>query len=69
MARTGVEHFQNLFRALAKASIAEILHIAQVFPSFVGEEENLALMEEVFEEELKEALHSFKKHKSPGPDG
>ena len=33
------------------------------------EEENLALMEELTEEELKVALHSFQKDKSPGPDG
>ena len=33
------------------------------------EEENSALMEEVTEEELKLALHSFQKDKSPGPNG
>ena len=59
LARTGVEHFQNLFKALARAHIAEIMRITQVFPRFVGEEENLALMEEFYEEELKAALQSF----------
>ena len=43
--------------------------IAQVFPHFVGEEENLSLMEEVSKDELKAALQSFQKDKSPGPDG
>ena len=47
----------------------EIMHIAQVFSLFVGVEENLALMEEVIEEELKMALQSFQKDKSLGPDG
>ena len=40
-----------------------------MFPRFVEEEDNLALMEEVFEGELKDVLQSFQKDKSPGPDG
>ena len=39
-----------------------------MFLRFVEEEDNHSLMEEVTEEELKEALHSFQKDKSPGPD-
>ena len=35
----------------------------------MGEEENLSPMEEVTEEELKLALQSFQKDKSPGLDG
>ena len=45
------------------------MQVAQVFPRFVGEEENNSLLEEVSEEELKVALQSFQKDKSPGPDG
>ena len=45
LAGTGVEHFQNLFKAPTRAQIAEIMRIAQVFPRFVGKEENLSLME------------------------
>ena len=56
MAETGVDHFQNLFKAPVGAHIVEIMRIAQVFLCFVGEEENLSLMEEVSEEELKAAL-------------
>ena len=59
LAGTGVEHFQNLFKAPTRAHIAEIMRIAQVFPHFVGEEENLSLMEEVSEDELKAALQIF----------
>ena len=43
--------------------------MTQLFPSFVGVEENLSLMEIVTEEELKVALHSFQKDKISGPDG
>jgi len=43
--------------------------MAQLFPRFVDEEDNIILMEEVSEEELKEVLHSFQKDKSRGPNG
>ena len=69
MASLGVEHFQHLFQAPEGSQLVEIMHIAQVFPCFVGEEDNLSLMEEVTEEELKVALQSFQKDRSPGPDG
>ena len=59
LAETGVEHFQNLFKAPVGAHIEEIIQVAQVFPRFVGEKENNSLMEEVSEEELKAALQSF----------
>ena len=56
MAAIGVEHFQQLFQASKGSQLVEIMCIAQVFPPFVGEEDNLSLMEEVTEEELKMAL-------------
>ena len=56
MASLGFEHFQQLFQAPEGSQLMEIMHIAQVFPHFVGEEDNLSLMEEVIEEELKMAL-------------
>ena len=65
LAGLGVEHFQQLFRAPEGAQQVEIMRITQVFPQFVGEEENLSLMEEVTEEELKLALQSFQMDKSP----
>jgi len=68
-ARCGVNHFQNLFKAPAQASIAEVIRVAQLFPRFVEEDGNQALMKEVDEEEIKAALSSFQKDKSPGPDG
>ena len=69
MASTRVEHFQTLYKTLAQASIAEVIRVAELFPRFVEEEDNLALMEEVTEEELKVVLQSFQKDKSPGPNG
>jgi hypothetical protein len=39
------------------------------FPIFVNEEDSRNLMEEVFEEELKEVLCNFQKEKIPGMDG
>ena len=39
-ARCGVNHFQNLFKAPAQASIAEVIRVAQLFPRFVEEEGN-----------------------------
>jgi hypothetical protein len=54
-----------LFKAEERASIVEVVRLAQLFPRFVEEEDNRSLMEEVSEEELKEALHSFQKDKIP----
>lgn len=65
----GVYHFQTLYKAPAGASLAKIIQIAQLFPHFAKEEENVSLMEEVSMEELKEVIHSFQHDKSPGPDG
>ena len=49
MARTWVEHFENMFKSPPHESIAKVIRIAQLFPRFVEEEDNLALMEEVIE--------------------
>jgi hypothetical protein len=39
MGRLGKEHFQNLFKAEARVSMAKIVRIALYFPRFVEEEE------------------------------
>ena len=59
LADLGVNHFQNLYKALAGASLAEIIQIAQMFPRFVEEDENENLIEEVSMEELKEVILYF----------
>jgi hypothetical protein len=69
LARLGVDHFQNLYKADERISIGQIVRIAGFFPSFVDEEANRSMFEEVSEEELKMVLHNFQKDKSLGPDG
>jgi hypothetical protein len=66
--RLGKNLFQSLFKATPGASLEDIVRLALLFPKFVGEEENHALMEEVSEDELKEVLHNFQKDKIPGPN-
>lgn len=39
------------------------------FPSFVNNEENERIMDEVSKDELQEVIHSFQKDKSHEPDG
>jgi len=65
----GNSHFQHIFKELEGVTIAKAIQVAQPFPRFVEDEDNRALMEEVFEDELKVVLSSFKKDKSMGPDG
>jgi hypothetical protein len=43
----GKHHFQSLFKDTKGTSIAKIVRIAQFFPIFVIEEDNLHIMEEV----------------------
>ena len=66
---TRVLHFQQQFKAPHQATIEEVIRLAQMFPCFVEEEGNRALMREVTEEELKKVMGNFQKDKSPGPDG
>ena len=69
MASLGVEHFKNLYKAPEHAIVSEVIRITQMFPGFVGPDENHSLMEEVLEEELKCVLKSFQKDKILGQDG
>ena len=69
MASTGVENFKKIYKAPDQVKLLEVIRIAQVFPAFVDEDDNLALMEEVSAGDLKALLQSFQKDKSPRPDG
>ena len=40
LAKLGMDHFQDMFKALGGASIAKIIHIYQLFPRFVEHEDN-----------------------------
>ena len=69
LAGTGKDFFENLFKANQQASIAEVIHLSQLFPESITKEDNLDLMEEISEEELKATPNSFQKEKIPGLDG
>jgi hypothetical protein len=69
MAHIGKDYFQSLFKANQRVSMADIVRMALFFPRFVGKDENIFLIEEVTEEELKEVLHNFQKDEIPGPNG
>jgi len=58
-----------LYKEKDRFSIEEILKITSIFPSFVGEEENEILMEELSKEELEAILATLWKYKSTSPDG
>ena len=64
-----MKHFQNLYKAQAGTSLAEIIQIAHMFLRFVEEVYNGNIMEEVSREEMKEVIHTFQNDKSPGSDG
>ena len=49
-----------VYRSPSQESIAEVIRVVELFPRFVEEEDNLALMEEVNEEGLKAVLQSSK---------
>jgi len=42
--------------------------MATLFPSFVSEDDNVNLMEELSKEEIQEVLQTFKKDKIPNSD-
>ena len=69
LAETWKKYFENVFKEDQQETIAEVIRISQCFPGSISKEDNLELMEEVFEEEVKETLLNFQKEKIPGPDG
>jgi hypothetical protein len=69
LARIGKDHFERIYKDDNKVNIVDIIHMTYFFLSFVLEEDNGILMEEVSKAELKDVLHRFQKDKSPSPDG
>lgn len=69
LASLRVAYFKDLFRAPVEACIAEVIRVAQLFPSFIDEEGNDILMSPVFKDEVEAILKSMQKEKSSGPDG
>eukprot|EP00253_Pinus_taeda_P029007 PITA_29007 len=69
LARLANEHFKSIYKAPREVNILEIMRLAELFPSFVQQEDSENLMMEVTREELEATIKWFKKDKSPGPDG
>lgn len=69
LSRLGTSHFQNLFIAPQEVNLADIIHVAGLFPRYVGEEEENELIAPVTLEELEGVLKWFKKDKISGLDG
>ena len=46
-------HFQALFKAKNHATIAEVIHLSQFFPSRISKEDNLELVDEIYEDDPK----------------
>lgn len=69
LASLGICHFKALFKAPTKVSIAEVIRVAQFFPSFVDEEGNKAIMAPVSKLEIEDILKGMQKDKIPGLDG
>jgi len=65
ISNSGLEHFVDVYKEESTTTIVEVVKMATFFPSFVNEEENESLLEEVSKDELHEVLHSFQKNKSP----
>jgi hypothetical protein len=65
----GMRNFKNLFKEPDEANIGKVMKIVSLFPKHIDDQMNKDLDEEVTKEELKAVLNSFKKVKSPGPDG
>ena len=59
MSRIGIFFFQELYKVENKATIEEVIWMAQYFPRFTNEEDNRMLMEKVTLEELKDVINSF----------
>jgi hypothetical protein len=69
IASAGKAHFQNLFKGPKVSNIADTMKVIRLFPRLFDQRMNDRLEADVTKEELKGVLFSFKKAKSPGPDG
>ena len=49
--------------------MSQMLRVTSLYPTFVNDEQNTALMETITLEELNEAIRILQKDESPSPDG
>jgi hypothetical protein len=69
LAALGVNHFKSLFEDPVEANIGEILNVCSFFPRLITKEKNERFYRSVTKDELYNVLSTFKKEKSPGPNG
>ena len=65
----GVRHFSRIFKDDLKTNIFDQLKVIKLFSAFLSEEETGIFSSMISLGEVEVALKSFKKDKSPGPDG
>ena len=65
----GTKHFDLIFKDDKQTNIVDQLKVVKLFPAFLSIEEDYCFSSEVTLGEVEGALKSFKKDKSPGPDG
>ena len=65
----GANHFSRLFMEDDRALVAQMMRMVSLYPSYVNEEKNVDLMEEITLGEQNESIYSMQKDKSHGPDG
>ena len=65
----GIRHFKQIFCDDNQTSIAAQLKIICLFPSYISQEEWISFTSKISSMEVERALKSFKKDKSPGPNG
>jgi hypothetical protein len=62
-------HFKSFYQAPPAPSLTDQTIVASLFPSMITPEEARSLLSPCTKTELFEIINSFKKEKSPGPDG
>ena len=65
----GVRHLKKIFCDDNLTTISAQMKIIRLFPSFISHENRSTFTSKVSLHEVERALKSFKKDKSPGPDG
>ena len=65
----GVRHFKRIFSDDHLTTISAQLNLIRLYPSYFSPEERSTFTSKVTLLEIERALKSFKKDKSPGPDG
>ena len=65
----GVRYFKQIFSDDHQTTIEAQLKVIRLFPSYIFLEEKESFTSQIILEEVEQALKSFKKDRSPGPDG